>query len=987
MALGVRRRTSAVFVGVLTLIAWLLTSGYSAAQQSPRPVDPAAGRTSAEPRRILRVAVDDNYPPYIFRDDRGELDGYLPDIWRLWSERTGVAVEIIASDWAKALALMESGGADVIDTLFRTPAREAIYDFSTPYADIPVSIYSNVDISGLTSVESLRGLVVGAKNGDACVEHLLNAGITTLELYDSYQKVVDAAAGGRLRVFCLDNPPANFLLYRAGALSKFRQAFPLYSGAFHRAVRKGDAATLALVERGFAAIPPEAERTLRDKWTGATPQRSLTQLLLYILSAGAAGGALSLAVIWILRREVARRTRELEGEKLRLRTLIDSLPDLVWMKDASGVYLACNAAFEKFFGAREADIVGRTDYHFVSKELADFFRDKDRQAAAKGGPNVNEEEVTYASDGRTALLETIKTPTLNAEGQLVGVLGIGRDITERRRQDHRLQLAARVFESTADAVVISDADGRIVAINRAFTAITGYGESEASGKRLDDLLTSGRHPPDFFVQMAATLGETGRWRGEIWSRRKNGEIFPEWRTISVFANDRGDALNYVSVFSDITPVKRSQEALDFLAYHDTLTGLPNRAYFLKRLDETLAAIRRSGGAAAALFVDLDGFKHVNDSLGHPVGDELLRAVGAAMRARLGDDGVVARLGGDEFVILAANAGAVDLARLAGDVNRLFDRPFTVLGRDLYVSASVGVAVGPRDGDDADTLLRHADLAMYAAKTSGKNTFRFYQPAMGERAVNRQRLENALRGALRRGELFLLYQPQYNLDTRRPVGVEALARWRSPEFGLVPPDQFIPLAEENGAILEIGAWVVREACRQLAEWRARGIDAPRMAINLSTQQIKHGRIVELLASACAEAGVPPADIELEVTESMAMDHLAADGATLKELRALGVALSIDDFGAGHSSLGRLRRLPVHRLKIDRSFIADIGQDRDDEAIVSTIIALGKSLGLEIIAEGVETEEQAAFLRQAGCELAQGWLFAKALPADEAGALFR
>lgn len=987
MAVGVRRRTSAVFVGVLTLIAWLLAGGYSAAQQGARPTDPAAGRAGAESRRTLRVAIDDNYPPYVFRDDRGELDGYLPDIWRLWSERTGVAVEIIASDWAKALALMESGGADVIDTLFRTPAREAIYDFSAPYVDIPVSIYSHVDISGLTSVESLRGLVVGAKNGDACIEQLLNAGIKTLELFDSYQKVVDAAAAGRLRVFCLDNPPANFLLYRAGALSKFRQAFPLYSGAFHRAVRKGDAATLALVERGFAAIPPEAERALRDKWTGATPQRSLTQLLLYILLAGAAGGALSLAVIWVLRREVARRTRELEGEKLRLRTLIDSLPDLVWMKDASGVYLACNAEFEKFFGAREADIVGRTDYHFVPKELADFFRDKDRQAVSRGGPNVNEEEVTYASDGRTALLETIKTPTLDAEGRLVGVLGIGRDITERRRLDHRLQLAARVFESTADAVVISDADSRIVAINRAFTAITGYAESDAIGRRLDDLLTSGRHPADFFVQMAATLGETGRWRGEIWSRRKNGEIFPEWRTTSVFTNDRGAALNYVSVFSDITPVKRSQEALDFLAYHDTLTGLPNRAYFLKRLDETLAAIRRGGGAAAALFVDLDGFKHVNDSLGHPVGDELLRAVGAAMRARLGDDGVVARLGGDEFVILAANAGAVDLARLAGDVNRLFDRPFTVSGRDLYVSASIGVAVGPRDGDDADTLLRHADLAMYAAKTSGKNTFRFYQPAMGEKAVKRQRLENALRGALRRGELFLVYQPQYNLDTRRPVGVEALARWRSPEFGLVPPDQFIPLAEENGAILDIGAWVVREACRQLAEWRAEGADAPRMAINLSTQQIKHGRIVELLTAACAEAGVPPADIELEVTESMAMDHLATDGATLKELRALGVALSIDDFGAGHSSLGRLRRLPVHRLKIDRSFIADIGRDRDDEAIVSTIIALGKSLGLELIAEGVETEEQAAFLRQAGCELAQGWLFAKALPADEAGALFR
>lgn len=985
MAGGGRRRTNAALIGALALVFWFIATNGAPASETGRAA--TAGLSTQEARRVLRVASDDDYPPYVFRNDRGELDGYLPDIWRLWSERAGVKVEFIATDWAKALALMESGGADVIDTLFRTPAREAIYDFSAPYADIPVSIYAHVDIGGLSNIGDLRGLVVGAKNGDACVEHLLNAGITTLDLMDGYQKVVEAAAAGRLRVFCLDNPPANFLLYRAGAISKFRQAFPLYNGAFHRAVRKGDAATLALVERGFSAITPEEERALREKWAGGAPQRSLSRLLLYIFLGAAAAGGVSLAIIWLLRREVARRTRELEGEKLRLRTLIDALPDLVWLKDADGVYLACNAEFERFFGAKESDIIGKTDHHFVPKELADFFRDKDRRAIAKGGPNINEEEVVFAADNRRALLETIKTPIRDGDGRLAGVLGIGRDITERRRLDRRLQLAARVFESTADAVVISDADGRVVAINRAFTAITGYDEGETTGRRLDDLLASGRHPPDFFTHMSTTLGETGRWRGEIWSRRKNGEIFPEWRTTSVFTDERGAALNYVSVFSDITPVKRSQEALDFLAYHDTLTGLPNRAYFLKRLEATLTAIRRNGGTTAALFVDLDGFKHVNDSLGHPVGDELLRAVGAAMRARLGDDGIVVRLGGDEFVILSEYAAAVDLARLAGDVNRLFDRPFTVSGRDLYVSASIGVAVGPRDGDDADTLLKNADLAMYAAKSSGKNTFRFYQPAMGEKAVNRQRLENALRGALRRGELYLAYQPQFNLDSRRPIGVEALARWRSPDFGLVPPDRFIPLAEENGAILEIGAWVIQEACRQLAAWRAQGINAPRMAINLSTQQIKHSRIVDTLTAACRDAGVPPSDIELEVTESMAMEHLAADGATLEELRALGVSLSIDDFGAGHSSLGRLRRLPVHRLKIDRSFIADIGRDRDDEAIVATIIALGRSLGLEIIAEGVETEEQAAFLRQAGCELAQGWLFAKALPPDEAGALFR
>lgn len=947
--------------------------------ESPRPETPLPS-----PVKSLRVVLDDNYPPYIFRNAAGQIEGLLPDMWSLWERKTGVAVEMIATDWAKAQEIMANGDADVIDTIFRTLAREAKYEFSAPYVDIPVSIYTHADLGGLSSVAGLQGFLIGVKDGDACVDRLKANDVVNLAPYPSYQRLVEAAVNGHIRAFCLDDPPAAYLLYKAGASAQFRQSFQLYSGAFHRAVRKNDVALLAMVERGFASFSEEEKKALRDKWLGAALENaSFGIYLLYGVVAVVVLGGVVVLIIALLQLEVARRTEELRSEKIRLRTLLDTAPDLVWMKDADGVFLACNAQFEKLLGAREANIVGKTDYDFLPREMADFFRDHDRRAAANGGPSINEEEVVYAVDGRRATLETIKTPVYDAAGRLVGVLGIGRDITERRRQEQRLALAARVFESTADAVVLADPDQRIVAINRAFTEITGYGEKAALDRLLNELLESTRQTDQGPAQPVVN---DGVWRGEVWSRRRNGDRFPEWRTVSAVKNDKDDIVSYVVVFSDITAVKRSQEALDFMAHHDVLTGLPNRAFLVRRLELALGAAATAQEMVAALFVDLDGFKHVNDSLGHAVGDELLRVVAVALSAKVGDAGFVARLGGDEFVVVLDKVKPADPALIAGTVNRLFDRPFAVGERKLYVTASIGVAVAPKDGGDADTLLKHADLALYAAKAQGKNTFRFFATEMSEKAAARQKLENALRDAMRNGELFLHYQPQVRLSDRRLTGVEALARWRSPEFGMVPPDKFIPLAEENGFILEIGAWVLREACRQAAIWRAAGLDVPRMAVNLSIQQIKHGKVTDLVAAACREARLDPSRLELEVTESMAMDRSSPSDA-LDELRAAGVSLSIDDFGAGHSSLSRLRHLPVQKLKIDRSFIQDIGRDRDDEIIVAAVTALGRSLGLEIVAEGVETEEQAAFLLNAGCDMGQGYLFARPMTGSELLARYR
>ena len=630
------------------------------------------------------------------------------------------------------------------------------------------------------------------------------------------------------------------------------------------------------------------------------------------------------------------------------------------------------------FGAPASRIGGRTDYDFVPRELGDLFRRKDMEAIEAGGPRTTIEEVVCAGDGATLLLETIKTPMLDGNGRLIGVLGIGRDVSERFRQEERLRLAARVFESTAEGIVIADRDDRVVAVNRAFIEITGHSEGDAVGREVRDLLWADRDDADAIL---ATLDDQGVWQGETLSRRRNGDAFHQWQTVSLVRDDTGAASHRVIVFSDITSIKRSQEALDFLAHHDSLTGLPNRTSLHDHLRQALERAGRDGGRVAVLFVDLDGFKHINDSLGHPVGDQLLRVASSKMRGLLGDATPISRLGGDEFVAVLVDADTESAAATGSGINALFREPLLVDGRELYITASIGIALFPDDGEDADVLLKHADLAMYRAKEDGRNTLRFYEPVMGDDAGRRLLIGGALRGALQRSEMTLVYQPQTLLADGRLIGVEALLRWSNLELGPIPPDQFIPIAEENGAIQEIGAWVLNQACRQMAFWRDAGFAVPRMAINLSVQQIEHGDLIPLVKSALDRYGLRPSELELEVTESMAMRQTPWVRDTLDHLNRSKLQLAIDDFGTGHSSLSRLKRLPVHRLKIDKSFIRDIGSDPNDEAIVRAIITLGHSLGLEIVAEGVETAEQAAFLRTNGCDSAQGYLYGKPVPPDE------
>ena len=445
-------------------------------------------------------------------------------------------------------------------------------------------------------------------------------------------------------------------------------------------------------------------------------------------------------------------------------------------------------------------------------------------------------------------------------------------------------------------------------------------------------------------------------------------------------DEQDQVTHYVCVFSDITELKESQDKLDHLAHHDPLTALPNRLLFHDRLQHAMIRAAREDQQLAVLFIDLDRFKNVNDTLGHHVGDELLTQVAGALTACLREGDTLARLGGDEFIVLLEDAGAVGAAHVAGKLMTLFEQPFTVSGYELFVTGSVGISLFPQDAADLNMLIRNADVAMYQAKARGRNGYRFYAPSMSAEGVERLRLESLLRRAIEEEEIFLQYQPQVEIDTGRLTGVEALLRWNSPELGMVAPVRFIPVAEDTGFISQLGQWVLAEACAQMTRWDRAGLRVPKMAVNLSVRQFERGSIAPTVAAVLQDAGLAPGRLQLEVTESVIMNTGDALDC-INELRAVGVGLAIDDFGTGYSSLAYLSQLPVQTLKIDRSFIQDITRGANEAAIAVAVIQLGKSLNLSVIAEGVESEEQAAFLLRHGCRQAQGYLYSRPVAPDD------
>lgn len=580
-------------------------------------------------------------------------------------------------------------------------------------------------------------------------------------------------------------------------------------------------------------------------------------------------------------------------------------------------------------------------------------------------------------------------PQRQADGSVLWH-GFITDITKQKQDEVDLRIAATAFE-LQDAMLVTDANNVILKVNQAFTRITGYSAEEVLGKT-PNLLSSGLHDKAFYAAMWDSINRTDAWQGEIWNRRKNGEVFPEWLIITAVkaADEKTEQIHhYVASFSDITSRKAAEEEIKQLAFYDPLTQLPNRRLLQERLKHSIDIERRDGKRLALLMLDLDRFKAVNDSLGHLAGDELLQQVAARITARLRDVDMVARLGGDEFVVLLEDiAHPEDAARVAEEIIFALSKSFQLTqSNDVQIGVSIGISLYPEHGASYEELTDHADAALYQAKDQGRGCYAYFSEDQTIAARERIALETRLRRAIEQQELRVFYQPQVDIASGRIVGAEALVRWQDPTEGLIPPLRFIPIAEETGLILDIGKWVLRETCRQGRRWLDEGLPPLTLAVNVSPQQFRRGNISALVEAVLNETGFPAEHLELEMTESGLLENQSNVMELLNKLRYQGVRLAIDDFGTGFSSLAYLKHFPLDVLKIDKSFIDDIPHLQDDMEIAATIIAMGHILGFKVLAEGVETPEQLAFLREKNCDSYQGYILSPPVPAEAFALLLR
>ena len=638
-----------------------------------------------------------------------------------------------------------------------------------------------------------------------------------------------------------------------------------------------------------------------------------------------------------------------------------------------------NAAFEAITGYAKADVIGRTCSILQGPGTCPATRQALADAVHAGRP-FHGELLNYRKDGTAFWNEMSITPVFDAHGVLTQFVGVQRDVSAHRLAEEQLMLAAKVFEQSNEGIVITDAMNNIIKINPAFSAITGFTQGDVLGKN-PRMLGSGCHDADFFRAMWDALDTCGRWQGEVWNRHKNGSPYLLSMSLSSVCDASGRPTQYIASFSDITQRKEAESNMLRMAHFDPLTGLPNRALLSDRATHAFGEAHRNRESIALMFIDLDRFKNVNDSLGHRIGDALLMDVAARMKNILREQDTVSRVGGDEFVLVLPDTDSNGAAHLAQKLVSSLRLPFQIGEHELMIGSSIGIALYPGDGTDFEVLCKSADAAMYRAKQEGGNAFHFYTDEIQARSERVLSLENALRHALERGQMQLYYQPQKSLCGGRIFGAEALLRWQHPKLGTVSPGEFIPVAENSGLINSIGEWVLRTAVQQMRAWRDAGMAPITIAVNLSAVQFRQKNLLDLVSLILEEAGIPPQYLELELTESVASDDPLAAIAVMDKLNARGVRMSIDDFGTGYSSLSYLKRFKAYRLKIDKSFVHNITENPEDQAIVTAIISLASSLGMQTIAEGVETAVQMAFLRDKGCDEMQGYWLSWPLPAEQ------
>jgi len=692
--------------------------------------------------------------------------------------------------------------------------------------------------------------------------------------------------------------------------------------------------------------------------------------------------------IWrIVRR--CRAEKALIESEYHHRLLADNISDVIWTTDLNGQFTYVSRSVEKLSGFSAAEVLGRNLAQVVGPQDVAMVRQavqNNIQAKAAGLPFAafRREIRQPCRDGSTVWTEVSTSGMVDAQGKLVGMVGVTRNIAKRKEQEKQLQLAAQIFAQGREGITVTDAAGNIVMVNQAFTQITGYTQAEVLGQN-PRILHSGRQGPDYYRVMWSALTSVGHWAGEIWNRKKDGTVYPEWLAISALCDANSKTVNYVASFSNLSETKAAESRIQWLSHFDTLTGLPNRTLLEDRTTLALSMAQRANQPVAMMLVAIDHFSSLNDTLGHHVGDQLLIEVARRLSASVREQDTVARLGGKEFVLVLPGTNNLGAAHLATQLLSRLALPCTIDTHELSITASIGLVSFPDNGSDFETLFKAVEIAMHRAQEKGRNTYQFYSMELYSQLLARDAMIKALRQAIGLNQFQLVYQPQVDLQNGQVCGLEALLRWTHPKLGAVAPVQFIALAEEAGLIIEIGQWVLRQACQDVRQWLDLGLRVPHVAINASALQFRDNDFVAQVEDALKSANIDPALIYIEVTESALMDVVPHNEIILKSLKALGVKISLDDFGTGYSSLSYLKRFPFDQVKIDQSFVRDIASNQSDYMLVGVIVSMAHGFGMKAIAEGVETESQCDLLRNSICDEIQGYFFSRPISVQATQAL--
>ncbi|MFA7268629.1 MAG: EAL domain-containing protein [Sterolibacterium sp.] len=841
-------------------------------------------------------------------------------------------------------AIVHSGD---IDTLFSQVCRAAhrVGKFAGAWVAVADWENNSVSLAGLATqdAEAIRDVIMGLRLGDAAQ---INGSLTAMTLCTGKRQVSnDFLADSRFKALA--------------------QAYGWSSSGLGVPIKQDGKTVAALI-----LVAREKEYFSDD----------------ILALADEIGGDLSYALDNLARDQQRRSAEEkLRDNEQRLRLSLSAAKQGTYEIDLPKGRVFVDAVYAGLLGLKpEPQTISMAEYAAFRSCNSELPMELIGHLNEQGLQHTREEEYTAPDGGKRWLQYSGAAVEWTADHSPARILGTVSDISERHAQEDHMRMTSMMFDNSKDAIVITDKDARILTVNHAFTDITGYSAEEVIGKN-PRLLKSGCHDPEFYSTMWHQILDAGFWQGELWNRRKNGEIYPTLSTLSVVRRPDGQPTHFLSLSTDITKQKEFEQRITKLAFHDPLTDLPNRLLLRDRVEQHLASAQRETQPMAMLFLDLDHFKNINDSLGHGVGDRLLIEAGHRMRLAVREVDTVGRLGGDEFLLGLPDTDADAAAHVAQKLLNEVSKPYLIGTQALSITPSIGISLFPKDGQSFDDLMKSADTAMYKAKETGRNGYYFANSEMNQAVLRKLQLESNLRRALTNEELLLFYQPQYGIAGNHLVGLEALIRWYQPEQGFMSPSIFIPVAEESGLIEPIGAWVLAEACRQIKKWQDTGAPPVRVGVNFSTRQFAARNLVESVDRALSQSGVSGEFLEVEITESHLAGELDHTLGVLKAFKSRGLNISVDDFGTGYSSLSYLKRFPIDRLKIDQSFVRDLGSDADDRAIASAVVTLGHSLGMKVIAEGVETAEQLEILRGMGCDEVQGYFLARPMPSANVAAL--